>query len=87
MHECCKSINWKSNSVGIFLSECCKFCFVCFLLSHKDDFSSILLVDHRYERQDIIKQIPKWIQKSLKKPNSFGDAFSSVVKFFRQFRD
>ena len=52
-------------------------------MRHINDFSTIILLDHRYKRKDIVDYIPKWIQKSLKHCDNFGQANKALSKFFR----
>ena len=55
-------------------------------IRHKNDFGVMLLFDHRYTTQNISKQLPKWIQKSLYHPNSFVQAFKMINNFVKKFK-
>ncbi|ETO15784.1 DEAD/DEAH box helicase [Reticulomyxa filosa] len=53
-------------------------------IRHKDDFGAIVLIDQRYsERDNIINDIPLWIQRSLYHATSFGDCFHKITKFVK----
>lgn len=47
---------------------------------HKDDYSTVLLLDHRYSRENIKCALPSWMRKSLVTCEKFGMAFSSLIK-------
>ncbi|CAD5124537.1 DgyrCDS12815 [Dimorphilus gyrociliatus] len=53
-------------------------------IRHKNDYASILLLDHRYLRPSIKSKLPKWIAKELKEHEKFGPAFASLNNFFRE---
>ena len=52
-------------------------------IRHKDDYACILLLDHRYERPNILNQLPAWIRTQVKVCDRFGPAVSTLTKFFR----
>lgn len=49
---------------------------------HKDDYASVLLIDHRYSRNQCKNALPEWIQKSLRSETKFGPVMESLAKFF-----
>ncbi|CAI5725771.1 unnamed protein product [Peronospora effusa] len=52
-------------------------------IRHQNDYSAILLVDHRYSSLAVRNRLPEWIQKRIQPPMSFGHAYSQLVQFFR----
>lgn len=56
-------------------------------IRHIGDYSSIVLLDHRYQRNQIASQIPKWIQKSLVHAPKFGTVIRHLAQFFRRMRN
>ena len=56
-------------------------------IRHKDDYSSILLIDARYHHANIRERLPPWIIKSLMQdPQRFGTGYSALVQFFKRKR-
>lgn len=51
-------------------------------IRHKNDYASILLLDHRYCRPASIKALPEWISKHLRQSNKFGHTQGLLRKFF-----
>ncbi|XP_067011549.2 ATP-dependent DNA helicase DDX11 isoform X2 [Anabrus simplex] len=49
---------------------------------HKDDYSTVLLLDHRYARPQTRAALPSWIQRSLQEHAKFGPALGQLRKFF-----
>lgn len=47
---------------------------------HKDDYATVLLLDHRYSRTHIQSALPNWMKSSLLTCEKFGPAFSAVTK-------
>lgn len=47
---------------------------------HKNDYAAILLLDHRYSKENIQKALPTWMSTSLKICEKFGLAFGSLTK-------
>ncbi|KAF1784093.1 ATP-dependent helicase, C-terminal [Phytophthora cactorum] len=41
-------------------------------IRHQKDYSTILLVDHRYSSPAVRSRLPEWIQKRVQPPTSFG---------------
>ncbi|XP_065202076.1 ATP-dependent DNA helicase DDX11 [Planococcus citri] len=54
---------------------------------HKDDYATVLLLDHRYSRPHIQSALPKWMKPSLQTCEKFGPVFSAVTKFFKSKRE
>ncbi|KAL4152190.1 hypothetical protein PRNP1_009124 [Phytophthora ramorum] len=55
-------------------------------IRHRNDYSSILLVDHRYASPAVRSRLPEWIQKRVQPPSSaksFGQVYSQLVQFYR----
>ena len=53
-------------------------------IRHRGDYSSILLVDSRYQQPHVSSRLPQWISECVEMPPKFGQVVSSVAKFFRQ---
>ncbi|GFN82548.1 ATP-dependent DNA helicase chl1 [Plakobranchus ocellatus] len=51
-------------------------------IRHRDDYASILLLDQRYLRANIISKLPNWISKHLQKAEKFPLLMQSMPKFF-----
>ncbi|XP_027218819.2 ATP-dependent DNA helicase DDX11 isoform X1 [Penaeus vannamei] len=51
-------------------------------IRHRNDYASILLLDHRYSRPSSVQALPEWISKHLRMCPKFGQAFGLVRKFF-----
>ncbi|KAI1289432.1 ATP-dependent DNA helicase DDX11 [Halotydeus destructor] len=52
-------------------------------IRHKDDYSVILLLDHRYCcRQDIKNALPRWIGDKLRIEQKFEHVLDAIMKFF-----
>lgn len=51
-------------------------------IRHRNDYASILLLDHRYSRPASIKALPEWISKHLHQSNKFGHMQGLLRKFF-----
>ncbi|XP_060086136.1 ATP-dependent DNA helicase DDX11-like [Ylistrum balloti] len=51
-------------------------------IRHKGDYSSILLLDKRYSHKNVSGKLPSWIGKSLQNIDKFGQAMSSLSRFF-----
>jgi chromosome transmission fidelity protein 1 len=54
-------------------------------IRHKGDYSTVLLVDHRYEGAHVQKHLPEWISESLETPGKFGHAVAKLRQFYRAF--
>ncbi|KAG1703083.1 hypothetical protein DVH05_007994 [Phytophthora capsici] len=52
-------------------------------IRHQKDYSTILLVDHRYSSPAVRSRLPEWIQKRVQAPTAFGQVYSQLVQFFR----
>ncbi|KAG7157562.1 ATP-dependent DNA helicase DDX11-like [Homarus americanus] len=51
-------------------------------IRHRNDYASILLLDHRYSRPSSIQALPEWISKHVHQCVKFGQAFGLLRKFF-----
>jgi chromosome transmission fidelity protein 1 len=56
-------------------------------IRHANDYATILLIDKRYRRDQIINKLPKWISSRLSETQNFGHAFSKIGTFFKRKRD
>ncbi|XP_073982293.1 ATP-dependent DNA helicase DDX11 isoform X2 [Rhodnius prolixus] len=53
-------------------------------IRHRNDYSSVLLVDQRYSRPNIYKLLPKWMHESLRiEREKFGPVLGQLSKFFK----
>ncbi|KAE9103198.1 putative ATP-dependent RNA helicase DDX11-like protein 8 [Phytophthora fragariae] len=52
-------------------------------IRHQKDYSTILLVDHRYSSSAVRSRLPEWIQNRVQPPMSFGQVYSQLVQFYR----
>ena len=53
-------------------------------IRHKDDYASIILVDQRYSRPNIVNQLPGWIKQHVLVEEKFGPVMPKLVKFYKQ---
>ncbi|XP_045596543.2 ATP-dependent DNA helicase DDX11 [Procambarus clarkii] len=51
-------------------------------IRHRNDYASILLLDHRYCRPSSIQALPEWISKHVQQCTKFAQAFGLLRKFF-----
>ncbi|XP_007892840.1 ATP-dependent DNA helicase DDX11 [Callorhinchus milii] len=56
------------------------------VIRHREDYASIVLLDHRYSRPSILSKLPAWIRGRTESKASFGSAFGAVSKFFREMK-
>lgn len=49
---------------------------------HQQDYASVFLLDHRYQRDNVRNALPNWLQPSLQVHTSFGSAFSQLNKVY-----
>jgi Rad3-related DNA helicase len=49
---------------------------------HQRDYAAVLLLDHRYQRDNVCNALPKWLQPSLQVHSKFGSAFAQLNKVF-----
>ncbi|TMW60568.1 hypothetical protein Poli38472_000610 [Pythium oligandrum] len=52
-------------------------------IRHQRDYSTIVLIDHRYSSASIRKQLPEWIQHRVQPPAPFGQVYGQLAQFFR----
>lgn len=55
-------------------------------IRHIRDYATVLLLDTRYHRQNILQKLPDWIRQNLVKANGYGKAHSEIAKFFREHK-
>ena len=53
-------------------------------IRHKDDYASIILVDHRYSRPNIVNKLPGWIKKHVSVEEKFGPVMPKLHRFYKQ---
>ena len=41
------------------------------VIRSQKDYGSILLVDHRYEREEIYRELPKWFRQSIRNESNY----------------
>ncbi|XP_067856041.1 ATP-dependent DNA helicase DDX11 [Heptranchias perlo] len=51
-------------------------------IRHREDYATIVLLDHRYTRPSILSKLPTWIRGRTQTEASFGPAFGAIGKFF-----
>lgn len=51
-------------------------------IRHSQDYAAIILVDHRYSKHTQQNLLPSWIHKRFQVCEMFGQAVSTVAKFF-----
>ncbi|XP_028665116.1 ATP-dependent DNA helicase DDX11 isoform X1 [Erpetoichthys calabaricus] len=56
-------------------------------IRHRDDYASIILLDHRYARPNTLAKLPQWIRASTQVQSAFGPAFASLRKFFLEKKE
>jgi chromosome transmission fidelity protein 1 len=55
-------------------------------IRHRQDYASIILIDHRYSTSRIQSRLPSWIQERVLPSASFGVTYARLGEFFRQKR-
>jgi len=54
-------------------------------IRHINDFASILLVDKRYKKENILNKLPGWIKESIiKDVDKFGKNINLLTQFFKK---
>lgn len=53
-------------------------------IRHKGDYASIILVDHRYSKTNIVHQLPGWIKQHVVVEDKFGPLIPKLHKFYKQ---
>ena len=56
-------------------------------IRHKQDYASIILVDHRYSRTNILSQLPGWIKEHVLVEEKFGPTIPKLHKFYKTKSD
>jgi len=57
------------------------------VIRHAKDYASILLVDHRYQRNSVRTKLPLWIQRNLQPLTQFGEVIKRMAQFYKQMRN
>lgn len=52
-------------------------------IRHIGDYATVLLLDERYHRTNVIEKLPDWIKCNLVKLSSYGKAHIEIAHFFR----
>lgn len=52
-------------------------------IRHINDYATVLMLDSRYHRQNIIQKLPDWINKSLVISTSYRQAHAEIWNFFK----
>ncbi|XP_078076411.1 ATP-dependent DNA helicase DDX11 isoform X2 [Mustelus asterias] len=52
-------------------------------IRHREDYATIVLLDHRYTRPSILSKLPTWIRGQTHAEASFGPVLKAIGKFFR----
>ena len=52
-------------------------------IRHQKDYATILLLDHRYSRPNIMGQLPLWIKKCVAVEDKFGPLMPKLKNFFK----
>ena len=53
-------------------------------IRHKNDYATIILLDHRFNTNSRIKQkLPNWINKSVVECKKFGLSIGKISNFFK----
>ena len=50
---------------------------------HQNDYATILLLDQRYSRPNIMGQLPLWIRKCVVVEEKFGPVIPKLKNFFK----
>lgn len=53
-------------------------------IRHIGDYATVILLDSRYHRQNIVLKLPDWIQQNLQIATSYGKVHSEIAKFFKE---
>ncbi|TDL22084.1 DNA repair helicase [Rickenella mellea] len=56
-------------------------------IRHRSDWSSLILIDRRYDSPRIRSKLPHWIGKDVKMTQTFGNAVKTLSGFFRDKKD
>lgn len=49
-------------------------------IRHRQDYATILLLDHRYSTPRVYNKLPGWIGSRMQQYSRFGPAFAAVRK-------
>lgn len=52
-------------------------------IRHIGDYATVLLLDSRYHRQNIIQKLPDWIRNHLEVEKTYGKVHGEIAKFFK----
>ena len=52
-------------------------------IRHVNDYATIVLLDRRYTRDNVVSQLPAWIGRSVVRPPQFGAVLESLQQFYR----
>ena len=54
------------------------------VIRHKNDYGAIILCDKRFDAPAALKQLPKWVQPSVKVHANFGSSLKDLIVFFKE---
>lgn len=52
-------------------------------IRHINDFATVLLLDSRFHRQNIVRKLPEWLSQDLLITSSYAKAHLEIAKFFK----
>lgn len=52
---------------------------------HKQDYAAVLLLDNRYQNDNVFNALPKWLLPSVQMHAKFGSAFFQLNKVYFEF--
>lgn len=53
-------------------------------IRHIGDYATVVLLDSRYHKQNIVQKLPDWIKSNLISATAYGKAHGEVAKFFNE---
>lgn len=53
-------------------------------IRHIGDYATVVLLDARYHRQNIVQKLPDWIKQNLITANAYGKVHCEIAKFFKE---
>jgi chromosome transmission fidelity protein 1 len=52
-------------------------------IRHIGDYATVILLDSRYHRQNIVNKLPDWIRNNLVIQKSYGKTHGEIARFFK----
>ena len=53
-------------------------------IRHKNDYAAMILLDHRYERPNIVSHLPQWIRGQVQVVPKFDTLTTKLIAFFKE---